>query len=127
MNPRTDVDFDRHSSRGLNMLLCCFREPKEAKSTSGHNSPYTKTNSQTRPLKTTPATPISLSSNNGNNEILVASVTLENRPRHSFTSYTSERCPSRDGSDRRLAHERAPLGTFINNVDSVSGFYFNHF
>ena len=127
------------------MLLCCFREPKEAKrskqaSAAGADdvSPayYGQSHSQKRPLKTTPATPIgSMSTSSGNNEILVASVTLHEeqlqpppRPpsstaamaapptaaaaghRQSLCSYTSDRSrpPSRDGSDRRLP-ERAPM------------------
>ena len=129
------------------MLLCCFREPKEAKrsrqasAAAGADdvSPayYGQSHSQKRPLKTTPATPIgSMSTSSGNNEILVASVTLHEeqlqpppRPpsstaamappptaaavaghRQSLCSYTSDRSrpPSRDGSDRRLP-ERAPM------------------
>ena len=70
------------------MLLCCFREPKEAKRSKQASaaaagaddvSPayYGQSHSQKRPLKTTPATPIgSMSTSSGNNEILVASVTL---------------------------------------------------
>jgi len=128
------------------MLLCCFREPKEAKRSKRASaaagaddiSPayYGQSHSQKRPLKTTPATPIgSMSTSSGNNEILVASVTLHEqqlqpppRPpsstaamappptaaaaghRQSLCSYTSDRSrpPSRDGSDRRLP-ERAPM------------------
>ena len=124
------------------MLLCCFREPKEAKRSkkaqpaavddiSPAYNQWQGSHSQKRPLKTTPATPIgSLSTSSGNNEILVASVTLHEqlppRPpsstaatsasaaapthRQSLCSYTSDRSrpPSRDGSDRRLP-ERAPM------------------
>lgn len=99
------------------MLLCCFREPKEAK---GHKkneacSPGVYRKANEKPLKTTPATPISLSSTGDNNEILVASVTLHNSdhqrgPRQSVCSTTSDRSrpPSREGSSRLLL-ERAPL------------------
>ena len=125
------------------MLLRCFREPKEAKRSkqaqaasaavlddiSPAYSQWQGSHSQKRPLKTTPATPIgSLSTSSGNNEILVASVTLHEqqlppRPpsstaasasapthRQSLCSYTSDRSrpPSRDGSDRRMP-ERAPM------------------
>ena len=125
------------------MLLCCFREPKEAKRSkkaqaasvevlddiSPAYNQWQGSHSQKRPLKTTPATPIgSLSTSSGNNEILVASVTLHEqqlppRPpsstaasasapthRQSLCSYTSDRSrpPSRDGSDRRMP-ERAPM------------------
>ena len=130
------------------MLLCCFREPKEAKRSKKEQAlvPHAdispayygggqQSHSQKRPLKTTPATPIgSLSTSSGNNEILVASVTLHEqqsiRPQISVASVLPppasaaastqhrqsvcnsscdrSRPPSRDGSDRRM-QERAPM------------------
>ena len=74
------------------MLLCCFREPKEAKKRpKGRLEPLDEepsavqligvkkaNTSQTRPLKT-PVTPSSLSSNT-DGEVLLASVTYHGQP-----------------------------------------------
>lgn len=88
------------------MLLCCFREPKEAKR--ARKADLSRNSSLSRPLRT-PATPISLSSN-GDGEVLVASVTYHGQPpRSSVCSYASEKSAASRPASRDGGKERAPL------------------